>query len=152
MAGPPARGGLTGADVKPVLPKLTEAQWAIAWRMSERQLQYNVLDAAKKTGAKWAYHTHDSRRSEAGMPDLIIITRDLRVLYWELKREGDARRMRTWNRMAPPYTKDKRRWADQLRVIGLLRRSGAPARIIRPRDWLRGYVERLLDGPSPAEG
>lgn len=38
------------------------------------------------------------------------------------------------------------RLAQQLDVIILLRLAGVRARVIRPRDWLSGYVERELTG------
>jgi len=34
----------------------------------------------------WSYHTHDSRRSTPGFPDLVLI-RPPRVMFIELKRE-----------------------------------------------------------------
>lgn len=46
-----------------------------------RQLQ----DAAVKLGWR-AYHTHDSRRSPAGFPDLVLVRRD-RIIFAEVKRE-----------------------------------------------------------------
>ena len=47
--------------------------------MNEAELQRNVLSLAAMTG--WlAYHTYDSRRSQAGFPDLVLVRRraDLR--------------------------------------------------------------------------
>ena len=50
--------------------------------MTETQFQNKVISLAKQLG--WlCYHTYDSRRSQAGMPDLLLI-RD-RILYRELK-------------------------------------------------------------------
>jgi hypothetical protein len=52
--------------------------------MSEAELQAAVIDLARRLG--WlVYHTHDSRRSPAGFPDLVCV-RD-RVIYIELKTE-----------------------------------------------------------------
>lgn len=43
---------------------------------------------AMAKGFGWAtYHTHDSRRSEAGFPDLVM-TRRPRVIFAELKKDG----------------------------------------------------------------
>ena len=54
-----------------------------ALEMSEAELQILVCDAADLHG--WlTYHTHDSRRSPAGFPDLIML-RDRYELVVELK-------------------------------------------------------------------
>lgn len=54
--------------------------------MTEAQLQQIVLDLAKLTN--WlAYHTHDSRRSQQGFPDLTLV-RAPRVVFAELKGDG----------------------------------------------------------------
>lgn len=53
--------------------------------VTEAQLQQQVLDLAALTG--WlAYHTHDSRRSQPGFPDLVLVnTRQERTIFAELK-------------------------------------------------------------------
>jgi hypothetical protein len=53
--------------------------------MTEAQLLAAVRHLARLTG--WlAYHTHDSRRSEPGFPDLVLVSaRRQRVIYAELK-------------------------------------------------------------------
>lgn len=55
--------------------------------MSEKQLQQGLVDAAGHCG--WlVYHTHDSRRSEPGFPDLVLVHRDrLRIAFIECKSE-----------------------------------------------------------------
>lgn len=53
--------------------------------VSEAQFQRSVTDALSLFGWLW-YHTHDSRRSNKGFPDLVAV-RGQRVLYVELKRE-----------------------------------------------------------------
>lgn len=56
---------------------------ATTHRLSEAQWQRQVLDLAKAFG--WlAYHTHDSRHSAAGYPDLTLV-RDDRLMFAELK-------------------------------------------------------------------
>ena len=51
--------------------------------MSEKEFQAVVLEAAKVNG--WmAYHTYDSRKSQSGFPDLILI-RGAVCLALELK-------------------------------------------------------------------
>jgi hypothetical protein len=52
---------------------VTEAQW-----------QSQVVQLAKLYGWR-VYHTHDSRRSEPGFPDLVLVRE--RVVYAELKTE-----------------------------------------------------------------
>ena len=56
-------------------------------RMSERELQDAVLQAAKVMG--WlAYHTFDSRRSGEGFPDIVLVHPKRGVLLFvELKSE-----------------------------------------------------------------
>ena len=71
--------------------------------MTEKQFQAKVIALAKKTG--WLiYHTYDSRRSEAGYPDLTLV-RD-RVIFAELKtRTG---------KLSPDQTV----WIDRLKKAG----------------------------------
>lgn len=73
--------------MKPLIPNLTE-----------KQFQTQVLTTAQWLG--WnAYHTYDSRRSQPGFPDLVLV-RD-RVIYAELKAErgslsAEQRQWREW--------------------------------------------------------
>lgn len=53
--------------------------------MTERELQNTIIEAAKLAGYL-CYHTHDSRRSQPGFPDLILI-RDGELYALELKTE-----------------------------------------------------------------
>jgi hypothetical protein len=54
--------------------------------MSERALQDRVLGLARAAGYSLAYHTHDSRRSQPGFPDLVLINpTDQRLIFAELK-------------------------------------------------------------------
>lgn len=51
----------------------------------EREHQQAIIDLAKLRG--WlVYHTHDSRRSEPGFPDLVLVRGD-RCLFREIKTE-----------------------------------------------------------------
>jgi len=50
--------------------------------MTEAQLQAAIADLCKLLGV-WCYHTYDSRRSQPGWPDLVLVGRH--VLYRELK-------------------------------------------------------------------
>lgn len=53
--------------------------------LSEKQWQGLVIQAAVRGGWE-AYHTHDSRRSQAGFPDLVLV-KEGRVIFAELKTE-----------------------------------------------------------------
>lgn len=49
----------------------------------EADFQDNIIEYA--TFFRWlVYHTHDSRRSEPGFPDLVLVKRP-RLLLWEVK-------------------------------------------------------------------
>ncbi len=53
--------------------------------MTEAQLQSTVIEIMRWKG--WScYHTHDSRRSEPGYPDLTAV-RDSRLMFVEFKTE-----------------------------------------------------------------
>ena len=54
--------------------------------MTEDALLATVKAMAKQLG--WlVYHTHDSRRSDAGLPDIIAVRKGV-LIFAELKREG----------------------------------------------------------------
>ena len=54
----------------------------------EKDWQRQVRDLADMLGYRRAYHTFDSRRSDTGFPDLVLVSRQRRrVVYLELKRE-----------------------------------------------------------------
>jgi hypothetical protein len=54
--------------------------------MSENELLANVREIAKLNGWE-TYHTHDSRRSDAGWPDLVLASAaQRRTLFIELKK------------------------------------------------------------------
>jgi len=82
--------------------------------ITEKQWQATVVKAARTLGWR-VYHTYDSRRSQPGFPDLVIV-RD-RVVYLELKSEG-GRLFRAQ--------------ANWLAALGL---AGAEVHVFRPSDW-----------------
>jgi hypothetical protein len=51
----------------------------------ESDIQQTITDFAELNGWRW-YHTHDSRRSAAGFPDLVLWRE--RVVFAEIKRPG----------------------------------------------------------------
>lgn len=84
-------------------------------RESEKGFLAAVVRLARLCG--WlVYHTHDSRRSQAGFPDLVLC-KPPRVIYAELKSER--------GRVRP----EQQQWLERLRACG------ADARLWRPSDW-----------------
>lgn len=82
--------------------------------MREREFQSQVLEAAGLMG--WlAYHTHDSRRSQPGFPDLVLVRE--RVVFAELKTDKGTLRP------------EQATWLERLRD------AGAEAYLWRPRNW-----------------
>lgn len=91
-------------------------------RQTEKQFMAQVIELAKLRG--WAhYHTHDSRRSEEGFPDLVL-TRRPRVIFAELKADRGK------------VTAAQRAWMDELRACG------QEVYLWRPRYW--PAIEKLL--------
>jgi hypothetical protein len=73
-------------------------------KQSEREFQGVVLDLAKRF--RWtAYHTHDSRRSQRGFPDLVLVRRP-RVIFAELKRQDGL------------VSPEQQTWIDELQACG----------------------------------
>ena len=77
--------------------------------ISEAHWQRLVTDLATVCAWQW-YHTHDSRRSPAGLPDLILVRE--RVLWVELKRERGRLRpeQREWGLALMRARQDWRCW------------------------------------------
>ncbi len=97
-----------------------------AQNMSETQLQGAITGLAQRLG--WlVYHTHDSRRSEAGYPDLHLVhpTRGISLMRELKKQDGRVRpAQKTW--------------------IAALAAAGVDIAIWRPTDWFDGSIERAL--------
>lgn len=84
-------------------------------RVTERALQQRIIDTA--TALKWrSFHVFDSRRSEPGWPDLVLL-RPPRLLFVELKSEK--------GRLTP----EQQRWLDLLAQV-----PGVETAVWRPRD------------------
>src|SRR3546814_12221779 len=86
--------------------------------MPERDLLEQVRHAARTLGLR-IYHTHDSRRSEPGFPDLVIVGGH-GALWRELKTQR--------GRLTP----DQQDWLDSIHI------AGQAAAVWRPADLLAG--------------
>lgn len=92
--------------------------------MTEKQLQSCVVKLAKLLKLL-VYHTHDSRRSEAGFPDLCIVGPHS-MFFAELK-------------------SDKGRVSKaQLGWLSALEKAGCEVWVFRPFDWHSGAIEARL--------
>jgi hypothetical protein len=83
--------------------------------ITERAFQAQVIAIAKILGWR-CYHTHDSRRSQAGFPDLVLVRR-ARLIFAELKSES--------GKVKP----------EQDAWIAALRAAGQKAYLWRPSHW-----------------
>lgn len=89
--------------------------------ISERDFQDRVVELARLR--RWlVYHTHDSRRSDPGFPDLVMVRGGV-LVFAELKTEKGR------------LTRDQQKWLHELD-----RTSAATARVVqvygwRPSDW-----------------
>lgn len=101
---------------------MTPAEYAarVAAEMTEAELLEQVRDACRALRLR-AYHTHDSRRSEPGFPDLVIVG-PRGILYRELKTQK--------GRVRP----------DQADWIFDLTRARQNAGLWRPTDLLNGTI------------
>lgn len=99
--------------------------------MSEATLQTNIVQVARDLG--WLhYHTHDSRRSPKGFPDLVLIHEaQQRCVFSELKTQR--------GRQSP----EQRDWERRLRAIPYIEFY-----LWRPRQWLDGSIVRILQGAA----
>ena len=92
-------------------------------RQTEKGFMGAVVSFAKLHG--WTpYHTHDSRRSDAGFPDLVLV-RSGQLVFAELKagRNEPSKAQTTW--------------------LGLLATvPGVTVRLWYPKDWAE--IERVL--------
>lgn len=99
---------------------------AQARAMTEKALLEQVRRAAAVLGLA-CYHTHDSRRSEPGFPDVVLVGRR-GVLWRELKTER--------GRLTAP----QQVWLDRLAT------TGQDARVWRPSDLISGAVVDEMKG------
>lgn len=110
----------------------------VARHMSEATWQQHVEETLAWAGFDLAYHTHDSRRSRKGWPDLVAIRqrpREITLLFVELKR---------WDTKPTP---DQAKWLGALEAAAqLVNAAGCRVRVIvdvwRPQD--RAHIQELL--------
>ena len=93
--------------------------------MTEKQFMRNVIDLARILGFA-VYHTHDSRRSQGGWPDLVLL-KDGRMIAAELKSERGR------------VTREQQAWLDGLGTI-----AGVESYLWRPADW--NHIGDILQG------
>lgn len=97
--------------------------------ISEDQLSQAVTDLARLLGYRLQYHTHDSRKSAEGFPDLVMVNpRVSRVLFVELKSERGQ------------LTEAQLLWYSALTACNV------EAYVWRPEDWKDGTIESILKG------
>lgn len=97
--------------------------------LTERQLQDAIVQTARLLG--WlTYHTYDSRRSDPGFPDLVLV-RGPRLIFAELKTEKGR------------MTAEQEHWRDLLQAV-----TAVEAYLWRPADWFGGDIDRILK-PAP---
>lgn len=110
---------------------------SLAAQMTEAALERAVEEAA--TLSRWrVYHTRDSRGSNPGFPDLVLVRRG-RLIFAELKTER--------GRVSP----DQKGWLEALEFVGDLVQMphdrgevGVEVYVWRPADWYSGAVTRAL--------
>lgn len=103
-----------------------------AAEMREKILQQRIVNMCRSLGHR-VYHTHDSRRSEPGFPDLAIAYPSV-TIYAELKREKKR------------PTRDQVWWLDYFAGLGL------PVYLWRPTHLLNGTISMILAGAAAGEG
>lgn len=102
-----------------------------AW--PEKDFQQRVINLAESMGFTLIYHTHDSRRSQPGFPDLVLVNpRTRRILFRELKSAK--------GRISP----EQKQWGQGLKD------AGADFEFWYPKDWASGKIMDQLKGGNHA--
>lgn len=110
------------------MPRRSQARRISALPVAESDWQTTVVDTASRGG--WMhYHTHDSRHSVAGFPDLTLV-RVPEIIYAELKTETGT------------VSAAQRLWLDALAACG------AEVYVWRPSDFAE-VSARLLQTSTP---
>ncbi len=96
-------------------------------RVTEEDYQQQIVDLAGFYRWDHRYHTHDSRRSAAGFPDLVMIhVRSKRIIFTEIKA------------MKGELSLDQREWLWDLAT------AGAEVYVFDPANW--NLVVDVLSG------
>ena len=90
-----------------------------------KDLQPAVRKMAKLLGWEF-YHTHDSRKSEAGFPDVVLV-RNRRLIFAELKRQKGR------------TSEDQIKWLNKLSQC-----EGVEVYVWRPSHYFSGEIEKIL--------
>jgi hypothetical protein len=99
------------------------------YSISEEQFQQQVKELAQLLGYDLIYHNPDSRRMQAGFPDLVLISTSRgAVLFRELK------------------TKTGRVRPEQIKCLTTMQAAGLNAGVWRPEDLHNKHIERDLRG------
>ncbi|MDN4645375.1 VRR-NUC domain-containing protein [Arthrobacter sp. PsM3] len=100
-------------------------------KLSEEQFQQQVIDLAQYHQYEVTYHNPDSRRSQAGFPDLVLISSSRRrALFRELK------------------TEDGRVRPKQQAVLLAMVAAGLDADVWRPSDLRSGRIGKEMKGQA----
>ena len=119
-------------------PVFRDAATVAAAAMTEAELTQNVLDLARALGFL-AFHARDSRRSEPGFPDILLVGHG-RILVVECKTEK--------GKLRPAVMGKRRMLPGQQDWLDAFAECGAEAYLWRPSAWLDGEIERVLKGVS----
>lgn len=99
-------------------------------KIAEKDLQAAVVELAQYCGWK-PYHTFDSRRSDPGFPDLVLVRRE-RLIFAELKSQ-------TGNLTLPQM-----QWISALMKLEAPTDAAVQCFVWRPDQWLDGSIEACL--------
>jgi hypothetical protein len=112
----------SSAELEAKCLALAERKTTLAPDISEAQFQWEIVKLARRHG--WAAHHHfDSRKSEVGWPDLVLI-RGPKIIFRELKVRGNT------------LSAAQANWIDLLII------AGQDAAVWTERDW--PAIENIL--------
>jgi hypothetical protein len=98
--------------------------------VNEDKLQDLIMELADLLGWRLRYHTHDSRHSQPGFPDLVLVRE--RVLFVECKSDR--------GKPSPAQLA----WLAGIEAVSRFCNGRLAAYMWRPADWDSGEIERVL--------